>query len=113
MRMPEDGPLGDTRFEANGRAIVAASLVNNPAGGWVESVLTLATHLTPFRPALFLRLVVLEVLDRFFMRLCCLATSKSSQVAPFAGLGVFLAGVQAILSTLQFSDHEHLPRKIS
>jgi hypothetical protein len=44
MRIPEAGPFGETFFEAKVRAIVLASLVNNPAGGWVESVLTLATH---------------------------------------------------------------------
>lgn len=43
--MPDCGPLGDTFFEANTRAIVAASLVNSPDGGWVESVLTELTHL--------------------------------------------------------------------
>ena len=45
MRMPEPGPLGDTFVEARLRAMVAALLVNKPAGGWVESVCTLATHL--------------------------------------------------------------------
>jgi hypothetical protein len=44
MRMPEPGPLGDTFFEANVRAIVLALFVNNPSGGCVESVFTLATH---------------------------------------------------------------------
>lgn len=45
MRIPEDGPLGETRFEASVRAIVAALRVNKPSGGCVESVFTLATHL--------------------------------------------------------------------
>jgi hypothetical protein len=43
--MPEPGPLGETLFEAKVLAIVLALLVNNPAGGWVESVVTFATHL--------------------------------------------------------------------
>lgn len=44
MRMPDADPLGETFFEARVRAIVDALRVNNPAGGWVESVLTFATH---------------------------------------------------------------------
>lgn len=40
--MPEAGPFGATRLEARLRAIVDASFVNRPSGGWVESVLTLA-----------------------------------------------------------------------
>jgi len=43
--MPEPGPFGETRLEASVRAIVVALFVNNPAGGWVESVFTRATHL--------------------------------------------------------------------
>ncbi len=44
MRMPEPGPLGETLLDANVRAIVAASLLKSPAGGWVDSVLTFALH---------------------------------------------------------------------
>jgi hypothetical protein len=33
MRIPVPGPFGDTFFEASVRAIVSASLVNNPSGG--------------------------------------------------------------------------------
>jgi len=44
IRMPDPGPFGETRLEASVRAIVAALFVNNPAGGWVESVFTLATQ---------------------------------------------------------------------
>jgi hypothetical protein len=44
MRMPEPGPLGETFFDARTRAIVLASLLNNPGGGWVESVVTWETH---------------------------------------------------------------------
>lgn len=49
--MPELGPLGETFFEASDRAMVEASLVNRPFGGWVESVLTFATQrFPPFCP---------------------------------------------------------------
>jgi hypothetical protein len=44
IRIPEEGPLGETLFEARVRAMVSALLVNRPSGGWVESVFTLATH---------------------------------------------------------------------
>jgi hypothetical protein len=33
MRIPEPGPFGETFLEAKVRAMVAASLLNNPAGG--------------------------------------------------------------------------------
>jgi len=33
MRNPEDGPLGETFFEASALAIVTALFVNNPLGG--------------------------------------------------------------------------------
>ena len=33
MRIPEPGPFGDTFFDASVFAMVAAFLVNNPAGG--------------------------------------------------------------------------------
>jgi len=36
--------MGETFLEARFRAIVSALLVNSPLGGWVESVLTLATQ---------------------------------------------------------------------
>ena len=66
MRIPELGPFGETRFEASVRAMVFASFVNSPAGGWVESVLTLATQRLGLpTPVFLLRLVVLEVLDHF------------------------------------------------
>ena len=45
MRNPEVGPFGETFFDASVLAIVEAFFVNNPSGGWVESVLTVATHL--------------------------------------------------------------------
>ncbi|HET9406900.1 MAG TPA: hypothetical protein VFO39_06645 [Candidatus Sulfotelmatobacter sp.] len=47
MRIPDPGPLGETRFEASDRAMVAASFVNNPFGGSVETVFTLATQRLP------------------------------------------------------------------
>jgi hypothetical protein len=53
IRMPEPGPFGETLFEARLLAIVLALLVNKPAGGWVESVVTFATHLF-FRTVFFL-----------------------------------------------------------
>jgi hypothetical protein len=36
--------LGETFFDASCRAIVSASFVNSPAGGYVETVFTLPTH---------------------------------------------------------------------
>lgn len=47
MRRPEVGPLGLTRFEASALAMVAASLVNNPALGNVDVVVTVCTHSRP------------------------------------------------------------------
>jgi hypothetical protein len=44
MRIPDDGPFGETRFEARDLAMVAALRLNRPSGGCVESVFTLATH---------------------------------------------------------------------
>lgn len=44
IRIPEDGPLGDTFFEAKLRAIVAASFLNSPSPGYVDSVVTPADH---------------------------------------------------------------------
>ena len=37
MRMPDAGPLGETFFDASVRAIVAASFLKSPSGGWVAS----------------------------------------------------------------------------
>lgn len=51
--MPDPGPFGDTRFEASDLAIVAASLVKRPSGGWVESVFTFATQRFVFRALFF------------------------------------------------------------
>jgi hypothetical protein len=42
--MPELGPFGETFFEAKVLAMVLALFVNNPGGGYVESVFTFATH---------------------------------------------------------------------
>jgi hypothetical protein len=42
--MPEDGPFGDTFFEARLRAIVAASFLKSPSCGYVDSVFTPADH---------------------------------------------------------------------
>jgi len=49
IRSPDPGPFGETFLEARVRAMIAALFVNNPAGGCVESVLTLDTHLFPVR----------------------------------------------------------------
>jgi hypothetical protein len=57
--MPDPGPLGETLFEAKVLAIVLALLVNSPGGGWVESVVTYATHLF-FRTVFFLTVIVPE-----------------------------------------------------
>jgi len=42
--MPDDGPFGETFFEARLRAIVSASFLNNPSCGYVDSVCTPADH---------------------------------------------------------------------
>src|SRR5947207_14648063 len=55
MRMPDCGPFGETLFAARVRAIVAALFLNNPGGGWVESVVTFATQRLRF---LFLRVMM-------------------------------------------------------
>lgn len=47
MRMPEPGPFGETFLEARARAIVAASFVNRPFCGWVETVVTVPTQRLP------------------------------------------------------------------
>jgi len=44
IRIPEEGPFGDTFFDASSRAIVAALFVNSPFSGCVESVFTFATQ---------------------------------------------------------------------
>lgn len=83
--MPEPGPFGETFFEARLRAMVAASLVNNPSGGWVESVVTRATHrLLDFLPAL------LEEPDTFedFLRITCPRNDTVKKEGPKALLWV-------------------------
>lgn len=42
IRIPEDGPFGETFFDARLRAMVAASFLNNPRSGYVDSVSTAA-----------------------------------------------------------------------
>jgi len=44
MRIPDPGPLGETFFDAKVRAMVFASLVKSPGGGYVDSVFTQATQ---------------------------------------------------------------------
>ncbi len=50
-------PSGETFFEASVGAIVEALLINNPSGGYLESVLTVATHLFALLRAIFHLLV--------------------------------------------------------
>ena len=59
IRMPEAGPLGETFFEAKARAIAGAFFVKSPAGGCVESVLTLDTHSFLFEFAMGILFAVL------------------------------------------------------
>jgi hypothetical protein len=47
-----------------------------------------------------------KVLDGTFPSLSLLAVAESSQVAAFAGLGIFLAGIKPVLSGLEFSNHD-------
>lgn len=47
----------------------------------------------------------LEILDRPLMILRGLARRKSPKVAALAGLGIFLARIQTVLSGYQLSDH--------
>jgi hypothetical protein len=65
--MPEPGPFGETLFEAKLRAMVAAALVNSPAGGWVESVVTLATHRFCFLAGTFLDERAVVATEPFFV----------------------------------------------
>jgi len=78
MRIPEPGPLGETCFDASLRAMVCGSHVNNPSGGWVESVFTLLTHFLCARaihsPPLQCRL------KNCTARSCCLAVSSVENV---------------------------------
>ena len=57
--MPEPGPFGETFFEAKARAIAEAFFVKSPAGGCVESVLTLDTHSFLFEFAMGILFAVL------------------------------------------------------
>ena len=52
IRIPEDGPLGEILLEARARAIAGAFFVKSPAGGCVESVLTLDTQRFFLEPAM-------------------------------------------------------------
>jgi len=49
MPKPETGPLGETLFDASVRAMAGAGFVNSPAGGCVESVVTVDIHRLFFR----------------------------------------------------------------
>src|SRR5581483_1325288 len=50
IRRPEVGPFGETSGEASVFAMVAASFVNRPSGGNVDTVFTLATQFRRPRP---------------------------------------------------------------
>src|SRR5205823_8176114 len=73
-------------LEASVLAIVAAPLVNNPAGGYVDSVLTLATHFFPvvlrFVRTLCVMLPLLSRRDRrlFSERIVRLRTARLRDV---------------------------------
>jgi len=80
MRIPEPGPFGETFGDASVRAMVLARLLNSPAGGCVESVLTLATQrLFGLRSAMAnlhsgnisVDALVLSLLVRTNLRVCC------------------------------------------
>jgi hypothetical protein len=42
--MPDEGPFGETFFDASDRAMTGALLVKRSFGGWVESVVTVFTQ---------------------------------------------------------------------
>ena len=52
--------------------------------------------------------VALEVLNLSFVLLRRLAGVEGAEVASFAGLFVYFAGVDAVLAVLEFSDHGSL-----
>jgi hypothetical protein len=53
-------------------------------------------------------LLMLEILHRSFMGLCCAPGVKSTEIPPFPRLGIFLAGVQAVFACFQFSNHREI-----
>jgi hypothetical protein len=85
MRIPDPGPLGETRFEASERAMVAALLVNNPFGGKVDTVLTSATHFFAFlRATLRVEgLFVLAVIFSLLLSSCDVAPRPLDQFSNF------------------------------
>jgi hypothetical protein len=110
IRKPELGPLGETRFEASVLATVAASLVNRPAGGCVESVLTLETHRfflrTGMGTAILELSVMFEILNSFLVILRSFSGGKSSQIAALASLGIFFARVQTVFAGFHLANHK-------
>ena len=58
-----------------------------------------------FCVAIFLSLVALKKLNSAFVRPGFFQAGKSAQVAAFSCLGIFLAGIQAVLTGLQLADH--------
>jgi hypothetical protein len=61
----------------------------------------------------FHRSVTLEVLHGALVRFRFLARGERSQVSTLTRLGVLLAGVQAVFSGRQFSDHAGLDDRFS
>src|SRR5215472_5750690 len=80
--MPDAGPLGDVFFEARFFAIVAASLVNNPSGGNVASVCTLADQRLTGLP-------LKEAVVRVFRELCFFRLKLVFVFLVLVGIGPF------------------------
>jgi len=80
--MPDAGPFGDVFFEARFFAIVAASLVNNPSGGNVASVCTLADQRRTGLP-------LKEAVVRVFRELCFFRLKLVFVFLVLVGIGPF------------------------
>ena len=103
IRIPEDGPFGDTFFEASTRAIVAALLVKSLGGGCVESVFTFATHRLPLRLAAWPRLLFF-VLRFTEASLCSARSGKNLDI-----LGAKLRVCVSLLSVARLHDRRNSP----
>ena len=51
-------------------------------------------------------LMMLEILNGFLVRLSRVSCREGPEISTFAGLGIFLTRVQAILSRFQFPNHK-------
>ena len=97
--------------------MVMRPLVNKPAGGCVESVLTLATQRFGWflccgrQDAILEFSMMLEVLYGFLVRLGCPPGREGSQIAALSGLGIFLPRVQTIFAGFEFPNHWNLPHE--